>query len=386
MVLASTKAPEIIFATAKVSPEWLQKRSNMCQAYLDFKTEYDLAFAYKKALESPTPVDAFRNFAKQLTIAGPNLDPQMLDFFRQKITNGLPPKFAQLIESEMAIAIDEARNYNRDLTPLVYEPNTKFSGPIYTDTNFLSKLGRDLLNCNAPCNYFAAISDSIGAIANAQSKLSNTTAPVWDTTIELINAPLNMAGQTFNKIATSSQQMVAEAATSTVNTFRQGIAQLFSSEKKQQLQQQLEQGQSPANAATGDLYVNDPAPYFETQNNATEMIGKIKNSLGDCFRLFEFNYRYNALDPDMNFEKAMPGTWQVGVENDRGRELSVSGTPVLSDGTLVTKTPLVVANAPGFTNLDPLETAPPNYNTQNPEQRTSLIKRLTQKLQSLLPQ
>lgn len=386
MVLASTKAPEIIFATAKVSPEWLQKRTNMCQAYLDFKTEYDLAFAYKKALESPTPVDAFRNFAKQLTIAGPNLDPQMLDFFRQKITNGLPPKLAQLIENEMAIAIDEARNYNRDLTPLVYEPNTKFSGPIYTDTNFLRKLGRDLLNCNAPCNYFAAISDSIGAIANAQSKLSNTTAPVWDTTIQLINAPLNMAGQTFNKIATSSQQMVAEAATSTVNTFRQGVAQLFSKEKKEQLQQQLEQGQSPANVATGDLYVNDPAPYFETQNNATEMIGKIKNSLGDCFRLFEFNYRYNALDPDMNFEKAMPGTWQVGVEKDRGRELSVSGTPVLSDGTLVTKTPLVVANAPGFTNLDPLETAPPNYNTQNPEQRTSLIKRLTQKLQSLLPQ
>lgn len=386
MVLASTKAPEIIFATAKVSPEWLQKRTNMCQAYLDFKTEYDLAFAYKKALESPTPVDAFRNFAKQLTIAGPNLDPQMLDFFRQKITNGLPPKLAQLIENEMAIAIDEARNYNRDLTPIVFEPNTKFSGPIYTDTNFLRKLGRDLLNCNAPCNYFAAISDSIGAIANAQSKLSNTTAPVWDTTIQLINAPLNMAGQTFNKIATSSQQMVAEAATSTVNTFRQGVAQLFSKEKKEQLQQQLEQGQSPANVATGDLYVNDPAPYFETQNNATEMIGKIKNSLGDCFRLFEFNYRYNALDPDMNFEKAMPGTWQVGVEKDRGRELSVSGTPVLSDGTLVTKTPLVVANAPGFTNLDPLETAPPNYNTQNPEQRTSLIKRLTQKLQSLLPQ
>lgn len=386
MVLASTKAPEIIFATAKVSPEWLQKRTNMCQAYLDFKTEYDLAFAYKKALESPTPVDAFRNFAKQLTIAGPNLDPQMLDFFRQKITNGLPPKLAQLIENEMATAIDEARNYNRDLTPLVYEPNTKFSGPIYTDTNFLRKLGRDLLNCNAPCNYFAAISDSIGAIANAQSKLSNDTAPIWDTTIQLINAPLNMAGQTFNKIATSSQQMVAEAATSTVNTFRQGIAQLFSKEKKEQLQQQLEKGESPANVATGDLYVNDPSPYFETQNNATEMIGKIKNSLGDCFRLFEFNYRYNALDPDMNFEKAMPGTWQVGVEKDRGRELSVSGTPVLSDSTLVTKTPLVAANSPSFINLDPLDTAPPNYNTQNPEQRTSLIKRLTQKLQSLLPQ
>lgn len=386
MVLASTKAPEIIFATAKVSPEWLQKRTNMCQAYLDFKTEYDLAFAYKRALESPTPVDAFRNFAKQLTIAGPSLDPQMLDFFRQKITNGLPPKLAQLIESEMGIAIDEARNYNRDLTPIVFEPNTKFSGPIYTDTNFLRKLGRDLLNCNAPCNYFAAISDSIGAIANAQSKLSNDTAPLWDTTVELLNAPLNMAGQTFNKIAASSQQMVAEAATSTVNTFRQGIAQLFSKEKKEQLQQQLEKGESPANVATGDLYVNDPSPYFETQNNATEMIGKIKNSLGDCFRLFEFNYRYNALDPDMNFEKAMPGTWQVGVEKDRGRELSVSGTPVLSDGTLVTKTPLVVANSPSFTNLDPLDTAPPNYNTQNPEQRTSLIKRLTEKLQSLLPQ
>jgi hypothetical protein len=383
MVLASTKAPEIIFATAKVSPEWLQKRTNMCQAYLDFKTEYDLAFAYKKALESPTPVDAFRNFAKQLTIAGPSLDPQMLDFFRQKITNALPPKLATLIEIEMGTALEQARNY-RDLTPLVFEPNTKFSGPIYTDTNFLSKLGRDLFNCNAPCNYFSAISDSIGSIANAQSKLSNDTAPIWDTTIQLLNAPINMAGQTFNKIATSSQQMVAEAATSTINTFRQGVSQLFSSEKRQQLQQQLEKGESPANDANGDLYVNDPSAYFETQNNATEIIGKIKNTLGDCFRLFEFNYRYNALDSGMNFEKAMPGTWQVGVENDRARELSVSGTPVLADASLVTKAPMVVANKDSFTNLDTLDSAPPNYNTQNPEQRTSRIKKTIQKLQRFL--
>lgn len=384
MVLASTKAPEIIFATAKVSPEWLQKRTNMCQAYLDFKTEYDLAFAYKRALESPTPVDAFRNFAKQLTIAGPNLDPQMLDFFRQKITNALPPRLANLIEIEMGTALELARDYNRDLTPLVFEPNTKFSGPIYTDTNFLNKLGRDLLNCNAPCNYFSAISDSIGSIANAQSKLSNDTAPIWDTTIQLLNAPLNMAGQTFNKIATSSQQIVAEAATSTMNTFRQGVSQLFSSEEKQQLQEQLEKGESPANVATGDLFVNDPSVYFETQNNATEMIGKIKNTLGDCFRLFEFNYRYNALDPGMNFEKAMPGTWQVGVEKDRGRELSVSGTPVLADATLVTKAPLIVANKDSFTNLDNLDSAPPNYNTQNPEQRTSRIMKTIQKLQQFL--
>lgn len=383
MVLASTKAPEIIFATAKVSPEWLQKRTNMCQAYLDFKTEYDLAFAYKKALESPTPVDAFRNFAKQLTIAGPSLDPQMLDFFRQKITNALPPKLATLIEIEMGTALEQARNY-RDLTPLVFEPNTKFSGPIYTDTNFLSKLGRDLFNCNAPCNYFSAISDSIGSIANAQSKLSNDTAPIWDTTIQLLNAPINMAGQTFNKIATSSQQMIAEAATSTINTFRQGVSQLFSSEKRQQLQQQLEKGESPANDATGDLYVNDPSAYFETQNNATEIIGKIKNTLGDCFRLFEFNYRYNALDSAMNFEKAMPGTWQVGVENDRARELSVSGTPVLADASLVTKAPMVVANKDSFTNLNALDSAPPNYNTQNPEQRTSRIKKTIEKLQRFL--
>lgn len=376
MVLASTKAPEIIFATAKVSPEWLQKRTTMCQSYLDFKTEYDLAFAYKRALESPTPVDAFRNFAKQLTIAGPSLDPQMLDFFRLKITNGLPPKLAQLIESEMNTAFEIIEPYTRDLNPLVYEPNTKFSGPIYTDQNFMSKLGRDLLNCNAPCNYFAAVSDSIASIANSQSKLSNGSAPIWDTTVQLLNAPLNMAGQTFNKIATTSQQVVAEAATSTINTFRQGVSQLFSKEKKEQLQQQLQQGETPADSASGDLFVNDTGPYFQTQNNATEILGKIKNTLGDCFRLFEFNYRYNALDPNMNFEKAMPGTWQVGVENDRGRELSVSGTPVLSDSTLVTKTPLVAAATKSFTSTDALQTAPPNYNTQKPEQRVSLIKRL----------
>jgi hypothetical protein len=145
-----------------------------------------------------------------------------------------------------------------------------------------------LNQCGGPCNYFKPIGDVIALLANSTQQNTNNVAPAWDGASDLLHAPLNIAGATFNKISTAAQQILAGVATATKSVFAQATQPLFSATRKSTETSLLEQNKSMSFTAHGSYFATDPFPYFQTQNNASNLLARARSSLNDYFRLHEF--------------------------------------------------------------------------------------------------
>lgn len=321
MILIKTTAPQLVDATAIHSPIFLQKNTNLCSFNNALSADYALSFDSKIFDESANPVNALRNYMQNIVLLGTQLDPQTLQMHVDRVLS-LPPQMVQPLIREIDEAF-AAANQRRS-------PN---------DDSFPSKLANLLNQCGGPCNYFKPIGDVVALLANSSQQNTNNVAPAWDGESSLIQAPLNIAGSTFNKISLAAQQLLAGVATATKNIVAKATQPLFSSQRIQTEKSLLQQGKSMSFAAHGSYLATDPFPYFQTQNNASNLLARARGSLNDCFRLHEFKYRYNPLDANMNQAVATNGTINVTSEGSN-YELNVFGknkTPVTKPENLSVK-------------------------------------------------
>lgn len=311
MILANTSAPGIIDATANISLDYMRKHTNLCDTVNTFSKEYSLALQWKAARSSPRPLDAFRNYAKAIVLAGPVLDPQTLLEHVDHINN-LP--VGPLIEREMQEAIQAAQQ--RRLRPDPNKPAA--SGQIKDDNGFLADLFDSLQSCNSPCNYFSLISDGMAIISSSMPMNTNKVAPGWDHKFDLFAIPMRIAATTFNKITITSQNTIAGVAGAVENTFRRGLSTLFNAGRITEERECMQRGVGLGTRPHGSYLVTDPYPFFKTQENSTNILSLFRGALGDCFRLHEYLRRFNPSDPNMNVASAPKIEMTIAVAGSSG--------------------------------------------------------------------
>jgi hypothetical protein len=306
MILIKTTAPQLVDATALYSPTFVLKNTNLCAFTNALSADYKLSFDNKNFEQSAAPINALRTYMQDIILLGNQLDAQTLQMHVDRVLS-LPPQMVDPLIREIDDAF-VAANQRRS-------PN---------DDSFPSKLANLLNQCGGPCNYFKPIGDVVALLANAMQQNTGNVAPAWDGASSLLHAPLNIAGATFNKISVVAQQLLASVATATKNIVAKATEPLFNSNRVQTETSLLQQGKSMSFIPHGGYFATDPFPYFQTQNNASNLLARAKSSLNDCFRLHEFKYRYNPLDANMNMAVATNATINVTSEGSN-YELNVFG-------------------------------------------------------------
>lgn len=286
MILVKTTTPTIIDAISLHSNSFIQKNTQLCTFNTTLSADFKLSFANKTFEQSANPLSALRDYMQEVILLGPQLDPQTLSLHVDRILS-LPPQMIQpLIRSldDDFNAAGQRRLSNAD--------------------DFRSKLANLLNQCGGPCNYFKPVGDVVALMSNSMQQNTNNVSPIWDGTSTAVHAPLNIAGATLNKISTTAQQLVASLATATKSVIARATTPVFTDIRKQTELALMEEGKSMSFTPHGSYLSTDPFPYFQTQNNASNLLARARGSLNDCFRLHEFKYRYNPLDPNMNLSVA----------------------------------------------------------------------------------
>ena len=302
MILVKTNTPFLIEATAQHSLDFVRNNTSLCTFTNALSAEYELAFQYNAINSSPDPVDALRNYMQKIVLVGNQLDPQTLIL---QIDNVLayPSQMRDPLIREIDDAIAVAKNKRR--------PSDGFDFP-----SLLSKIIND---CSSPCNYFKPLGDVVGLMgASTQMNTNNTNVP-WDKNSNIMHAPLNVANATFSKISTAAQQVMASAATAAKSIYSNGLQPLFSSARRAVEGDLVDQGRSMSFVAHGSYLATDPFPYFQTQNNASNILARAKSSLRDCSRVNEFKYRFNPTSPEMNLAISSPVGVSINTEGTTAR-------------------------------------------------------------------
>ena len=298
MILAKTLAPEILEAIS-IGPDrsYLRDYTNLCETADLFATELDLMYDWKNTITKPNQLNAYREFTKKFILLGPELDTNMLIFFRDKINNG-PAIVIDRVKSELKNAFEKASKIDKPFKRRVSDSNS-----IDNDNQFLNALAAAIQSCLAPCNYLKPISESVGTHANKSDAVTSETSFLWDTTFEYLQAPIEMAVNTFNKIPEHYARAHASLSLAVENTYREGISTFFSKERIAKEKAAAAQGK-PYNSTANLPFSSDLNTTYNIFNNTNIITNIVAKLLGDCHRISDFNRRFNYQDPNMNLGKS----------------------------------------------------------------------------------
>lgn len=324
MILINTTAPALIDATAWHGRDFLRINSNLCTFNTALSAEYGLSYDHKQFTNSASPISALRTYMQNVILQGPELDAQTLAMHVDRILS-LPAGMVQPLIREISNNLDIASR----------------SGNGFPPESFLNKLAKMLNTCNSPCNYFKPVGDVVGLLASSTQMNTNNVAPAWDSSSSLLHAPLGVAQATLNKVSMTAQRLLVGTAQAAKSIMSSALQPLFSNSRRSTETGLMQNGQSMSFVPHGSYLATDPFPYFQTQNNASNILARAKGSLFDCFRQHEYKYRYNPLDASMNLSVAT-NAHVVAVSEKSTYVLNVFGKPKVP---LIKPRKMSIANA-----------------------------------------
>lgn len=293
MILINTTTPALVDITALHSTEYLFKSTNLCSNVLTMSAEYNLAFDWKNFNQAANPFTALQNYMQNVVLNGPNLDPQTLT---QQIDNtaGLPtdllsPAISSISDSFQQLSTaSQSRSFNFPL------------GTFLAALNFLMSRGSSNYSYATPCNYYKPIGDNVAQLSNSSQQDTKNTAPPWDSNNQAMPAPNNVAAVTKNKTTLMSQQLLAKSSAASKATYSTGTAPLMNSGRVSTEAGLLQQKKSMSFVPHGSYLTTDPYPYYQSQQNSSNILTNTRTAMKDCFRLYEHKFRYNPVDSRMN--------------------------------------------------------------------------------------
>lgn len=274
-MIARTGFPEYLQSIA-IGPdiEFLKTNTSLCDVANTYTVELNLAYKWRNVTTSRSILPELRSFVKNFVANGPDLDTETLIFFINKYNNTLPNYVINQINNEVTNAFIIAENY----TPIPDYISDFSTEQVDNDKNFLGRLSDLLKGCNSPCNYFRAYGDSIGTVFDISRNNNTNTEPGG---VDETRPPATHAGMNIlNKIAPAIRASYLEMCT------RAGMVWDAIKEGKP----------SPK--------VTDTSSYTSVNNVYADAMSKVKRRTQDCFRLYDYNNRYNAYDPAMNLANA----------------------------------------------------------------------------------
>jgi hypothetical protein len=176
-----------------------------------------------------------------------------------------------------------------------------------------------LKTCKKPCNYFKPVSSSIGTLSDFGRALSDSSSILSNAGDDLLHAPLNIATNVYNKVKPMVKTEFLKLKIVSQNLYKDGVKPFFSQEDRDRVKEDLANGLTPDQKARRLPLTGDTHTYFAAGQIHSEIQAKIQEKLGDCFRMFEYNQRYNPYDPTMN--SAFAKRKYMGVKNGNVKSL-----------------------------------------------------------------
>jgi len=157
---------------------------------------------------------------------------------------------------------------------------------------------------NSPCNYFAPTSNNIGVIGDIANALNYDTAPTLPD-LKSIPSGFAMGMASLNKIPLSIQESFGEITELTTNVFKSALNIFNDDPEKVRLQQDaIESGSSYRSTSISDVYTSDYRSYLDVSTAASDILGAVAGKMGNCFKLYQYQHRYNPFDYRMNQQAA----------------------------------------------------------------------------------
>lgn len=299
-------------------PSFLENNTTNCEFVSSFPHEVDLMYDWKNLKKSSEPMRSLRDFCKKFIMYGRDLDVCTIKFFVHKV-KVFPEYYSNTVMEEIADAFDIASNMTVDIddaddgaVPPEYSYTTFGQSP-NNDKKFLKKLASMLKGCNAPCNYFKPVSDTIGTLFDFGMAMSDGSHSLVDVGKDLLHAPLNVPLALYNQISPQFRSEFTKLKTASNALFKNGVSPFFSKDDAKRVEQQLAKGVSPDMVGEKLPMSCDTKTYHTVSQVHSELLAKVKEKLGDCFRMFDHMQKYNAYDPTMN--SAFAKRKYMGIKN-----------------------------------------------------------------------
>lgn len=260
--------------------EYVENNPELCKLLENplIKDDTELAIRYNEyKLNYP---NAGKDFVDYFYTHGPELDTGSLIEWRKKIQN----------DPELY----EYASYNDTQIETIW--NNKQS-----DTSSGYSWVGDLFDClSKPCQYLGLISPSIGSLADTQAKYSSKNTNGSDSTITLLGIPTYMV----NKIP---------------QYLTQGVLQLTDmiSQQSQDVLNVIERN--------GKAVKEDPYIIKRAELIGGDLLADIASRMGDCFRIYEYQRRFNPYNYEQNQEKADRFGTVVYDENGNPKTVTPNG-------------------------------------------------------------
>ena len=312
------------------NPAFLENNTDFCEFAKSFPQEVELMYDWKAVKKSSDPLNTLRSFVKKFILYGPDLDVQTLNFFVKKV-NVFPAYYSDMVKQEVETAFVVVKNIK---TPTDFDAtiiqkdiakHITYKKAVNEDNNFLNKLAQLLKGCKKPCNYFKPISSSIGTLGDFGKAMSDNATALAAVGQELLHAPINVATNISNKIKPAVRNEFFRLKIATHDLLKTAVRPFYSRKDAQDVKANLEKGVGPDSMNSNGFIskrlplTNDTQTYFVANESHSEILRNIQESLGDCFRMFDYHQRYNPYDPEMN--AAFAKRKYMGLKNDDVKSL-----------------------------------------------------------------
>lgn len=266
MLIYSHSTPEKL-APISITKEYIQENTDLCGLVDDDDIGIDVDFALDYQAAITGDPEMIKTFITNLILSGYALDAYTLDWYVTRVKN------------------------NPVLFPYI--------GEVENESIFFDY--RDCLN--SPCNYFSPVTNNIGSLGDIANSSNYTTQPT--TGISAIPAAFSMSMASLNKIPTSIRESIGDLTQLTTDIFKNTM-NIFNDdpEKVQEQEDAIRAGTSYRSTSISDIYTADYRSYFDVSTAASDLLGNIASTMGNCFRLFQYQHRYNPFDYRMNLQSA----------------------------------------------------------------------------------
>jgi hypothetical protein len=342
-MLTRTGFPEYLESiTIGPNPEFLKTQTDLCDVAIDYPQEVNVMYLWKKIATSADPLTELRDFVKHFLLDGPDFSEEFILHFVKKF-NTLPPD----LKNQMLFEIDDAFSKKRQGTlPRTYDAvndnfreisekiskeisSRKFnkSRAVNDDPNFLDKLSGMMDSCKSSCNYFAPVTDKLGAIFDFSRMNSINASMPHDADLNA-PPPTGIGLNIMNKIPRGIQDTIMEAYTSAKLLVDAAKEQLTSPGTTKALREFSKQGVSAERKGVPFIGSTGSSLFQDALGLNSSLMTKVKRNLGDCFRIADFLNRYNAFDEDMNLAVSRKKVFKMQIPDASlgGAKRAWSGT------------------------------------------------------------
>ena len=300
------------------NPSFLEQNTTYCEFVSGFPQEVELMYDWKAVKRSSDPLNSLRNFTKKFLIYGPDLDVQTLNFFIQKVNN-FPSYYSDVVKQEVVLSFDVANNIKNPTPPLDGQIFITHQTSLDRDFLFLNKLAALLRSCKRPCNYFKPKSSSIGTLADFGRALSDSASILMAGVSDTVHAATNIPTYVLNKVKPVARTEFLKMKVLVQDLYTDGVKPFFSDEDRERVKSGIKEYKTPDSEFMRLPLTGDTQTAFTASKFHSEFQMKLQQELGDCFRLHDYNFRYNEYDPTMNTSYAKRKF--VGIKNGNTKSL-----------------------------------------------------------------